>query len=531
MKRALPMIRLCVRTPRRLVVTLVAGILVAANVTAVTAATPAPVSGLSAPAILAAAATGTSDLASHPKELKYKELKFEVPDGSKYRYTLKNGIVAYVAEDHSLPLVNVAVLVRAGSFLEPAEKMGVASMTGSMMRQGGTSKMKAEEFDEKVDFLAADISSSIGDTQGSATLNCLSTVLDPALDLFFDMMRAPAFQQSRLDVEKGNWIEEMKQRNDDAGSILGREWRWKMYGDTHFSSRQSTSANVEKIQREDLIEFHKNYWRPDSMILAISGDVNTKDVLANLDRRFTDWKVKGPAVPWPPPAPVFTPKPGLYHVEKDIPQGKVYIGHLGAKWDRWDNPDNFALMVMNDILGGGGFTSRITKKVRSDEGLAYSAGSRFGIETYWPGDFRVSYQSKNPTVALAAKYSLAEIRKLRESTVSDSELSTAKSSFIDTFPRSFESPARVARLFADDEYMGRPHSYWMNYQANIRKVTADDVLRVAKKYLDPDKMVFLVVGKWSEIEPGDADKRASMSEFGQVNHLPLRDPLTLKPMP
>jgi len=149
------------------------------------------------------------------------------------------------------------------------------------------------------------------------------------------------------------------------------------------------------------------------MIIAVSGDVNTRDVLANLERRFADWKTSGPAVPWPPTGPTFTPKPGLYHVEKDIPQGKVYIGQLGTRWDRWDNPDNFALMVMNDILGGGGFTSRITKKVRSDEGLAYSAGSRFSIGTYWPGDFRVSYQSKNETVALAAKYSLAEIDKLR----------------------------------------------------------------------------------------------------------------------
>lgn len=483
------------------------------------------------PSFVQAAASAPSGVAAHPRDLKYKDLKFDVPDGNTYRHTLKNGIVAYVAEDHALPLVNISVLVRVGAFLGPSDKPGLAEMTGELIRLGGTSTMKAEEFDEKTDFLAAEISSSIGDTQGSASLNCLSTVLDPALDLFFDMMRAPGFQQSRLDVEKGNWIEEMKQRNDDAGSILGREWRWMIYGDTHFSTREATRVEVEGLTREDLVEFHKKYWRPDSMILAISGDVNTKEILANLDRRFRDWKVKGPAVPWPPPAPAFTPKPGLYQVEKDIPQGKVYIGHLGSRWDRWDNPDNFALMVMNDILGGGGFTSRITKKVRSDEGLAYSAGSRYGIDTYWPGDFRISFQSKNPTVALAAKYSLAEVRTLREAPVPPDELTTSKNSFIDTFPRNFESPARVARLFADDEYMGRPHSYWQSYQASIRKVSADEVLRVAKKYLDPDKVVFLIVGKWSEIEPGDADKRASMAEFGQVRHVPLRDPLTLKPMP
>ena len=480
----------------------------------------------------AAARTALLGVPSHPKDLTYHDLKFEVPDANKYRFKLKNGIVAYVAEDHALPLVTVTVLVRAGSFLEPADKIGLASITGSMMRDGGTEKMSAEEFDEKVDFLAADISSFVGDTQGGASLNCLSSVLDPSLDLFFDMMRSPRFQQSRLEVEKGNRLEDMKQRNDDAGRILGREWRWLMYGETHFASRQSTNKNVDAITRDDLVEFHRKYWRPENMILAIGGDVNAKEVLASLDRRFAGWKTQGPAVPWPPPAPSFAPKAGLYHVEKDIPQGKVYIGHLGTKWDRWDNPDNFALMVMNDILGGGGFTSRITKKVRSDEGLAYSAGSRFGIETYWPGDFRVSYQSKNPTVALAAKYSIAEIKRLREEPVTEEELTTSKNSFIDTFPRSFESPARVARLFADDDYIGRPHAYWQAYRDNIRKVTAAEVQRVAKTYLSPDKLVFIVVGKWSEIESGDADKRASMAEFygGQVAHIPLRDPLTLKPM-
>src|SRR4029434_3347440 len=119
-------------------------------------------------------------------------------------------------------------------------------------------------------------------------------------------------------------------------------------------------------------------------------------------------QARGHAAPWPPPAPGFTPKPGLYHVEKDIPQGKVNIGHLGTWWDRWDNPDNFGLMVMNDILGGGGFTSRITKKVRSDEGLAYGASSNFSIGDFYPGIFRIGYASKNPTVALAAKISMEE---------------------------------------------------------------------------------------------------------------------------
>jgi len=186
---------------------------------------------------------------------------------------------------------------------------------------------------------------------------------------------------------------------------------------------------------------------------------------------------------------------------------------------------------MNMILGGGGFTSRITKQVRSNEGLAYSAGSRFGIGAFWPEEFRIFYQTKNATVAFAAKLSLAEVRSLQEQPVTDEELSVAKSSFIDTFPQSFESAGQIARTFARDDQMGRPHSYWQSFRDNIRKVTAADVQRVARAYLHPDAIVFLVVGKWSEIEPGDPDGRASMKELfgGKVTHLPLRDPLTLQP--
>ncbi len=471
---------------------------------------------------------------NRPEGLQFRDLKFDVPKAEQYRHKLSNGVVVYVAEDHALPLVTVSVVVRAGSFLEPATKAGLASLTGAMMRKGGAGKMTAEDFDEKADFLAADLASSTGETQGGASLNCLSSVLDPSLDLLFAMLRAPRFQQDRLDVEKSDRLEELKQRNDDAGTILSREWAWLLYGEDHFSSRQITQQTLDSITRDDLVSFHRQYWRPENMIVSVSGDVNTKRALAGLEKRFAGWKTMGTTVAWPPPAPAYTPKPGLYQVEKDIPQGKVQIGQVSTKWDRWDNPDNFALMVMNDVLGGGGFTSRITKKVRSDEGLAYSAGSRYNIGAYYPLDYRIAFQSKNPSVALAAKLSLAEVAKLKEEKVSEDELKTSKASFIDTFPRSFESPARVVNLFATDDYMGRPHTYWVNYRENVRKVTADDVLRVAKKYLaDPDKVVFLVVGKWSEIVDGDPDHRASMQEFfgGQVVHLPLRDPLTLKPMP
>src|SRR4029078_4753394 len=148
---------------------------------------------------------------------------------------------------------------------------------------------------EKAAFLAADISSFAGDTQAGATLNCLSTALDDSLDLFFDMLRSPGFQQSRIDVAKGNMLEEMKQRNDDAGTIIGREWRWLLYGDTDFTTRHSTGKTLDAITRQDMVDFHKAYWRPENMILAIGGDVDPKAIIAKLDQSFAGCEAQGPA--------------------------------------------------------------------------------------------------------------------------------------------------------------------------------------------------------------------------------------------
>ena len=481
------------------------------------------------------ALTGASlaQVAQHPKLLTYPAFNFDVPKAEAFRVKLKTGQAAYIAEDHSLPLVNVSITVRAGAWLDPANKPGVASLTGAMMRDGGTDRATAEQFDEEIDFLAADVNSYIGGTQGGASLNCLSKDLEKGLDLLFEMMTKPRFQADRLKVQKSTILEDMKQRNDDAGTILNREWGWLMYGQEHFAPREQTQAELEAITQQDLIDFHNMYWRPEQMIIAASGDLDKAKLVAALEKRFAAWKPTGPMAKtaWPPPAPKHTPKPGLYLVEKEIPQGKVYIGHLGAQWDaKWSNTDNFALQVMNDILGGGGFTSRITKRVRSDEGLAYSAGSRFGIDNYWPGTFRVSYQSKSPTVALAAKLSLEEIEKIRTQVVPEEELNTSKNSFIDTFPQTFQSKAAIVNAFAIDEYIGRPHVYWQTYRDIMRKVSAEDVRRVAQQYLKPDQLVMLVVGKWADIEPGDEGKRATMKEFfgGKPTVLPLRDPLTLK---
>jgi zinc protease len=369
---------------------------------------------------------------------------------------------------------------------------------------------------------------SANETFTTATMNCLKSNLDESLRLFVEMLRAPAFDQGRLETAQARQIEALKQRNDDAASILGREWKRLVYGPGHFEAAEPTGATVAAISRDKLAALHKRIFHPGNAIVAVSGDFDEQEMLGRLAKAFTGWERGGVAPDPAPPTAVL--EPGLYHVPKKIPQGKVVIG--GRSIVR-DDPDAIPLLLLNEILGAGGFTSRLMQQVRSNEGLAYSVRSAVTPRVAYPGDFRAGFESKNATVALAAKIVRDEIRRIREEKVSAEELETAKRALVETFPRQFESKPAMLRLFVNDEWTNRPKDFWRTYRRRVEAVTADDLLRVAKEHLDPEKMAILVVGDWEEIAPGDLTKRASMNDFfgGRVKHLSLRDPLTLEPLP
>jgi predicted Zn-dependent peptidase len=488
------------------------------------------IGGLLLPLLLSAAAQA---IPARPEELRFDELRFELPDPARFRRELPNGVLLYAARDSTFPLVSLRIQLRQGSYLEPGDKVGLAGLTGTLLRTGGTARLDPGAFDEEVEFLAAGISAFGGDSRSGANLDCITPVLDEALDLFFEMLRHPRFDDGRLGVEKETILEAMRQRNDDPESILSREWDWLLEGETFYRSRRMAKAHLDAIQREDLVQFHRNYWRPENMIVSVSGDIEPDGFAAKIESYLSDWPGGGAPAEWPPPQPSFKPRPGAYHAEKDIPQGTVLLGHSVPRWTDWANPERAALQIMDHILGGSGFTSRITKRIRSDEGLAYDASSSFAFDALGPGSFTVSFQSKNDTVALAASIALDEIERIRNEPASDEEIALAQASLVETFPRRFESAAQIAGTYAGDAFIGRSHDYWETWREQVEAVTADDVLRAAKKYLKPEEIVFLVVGKWAEIEKGDAEGRARMKDLfgGQITHLPMRDPLTLKALP
>ena len=480
------------------------------------------------PAALVAQTGPQQGIPTHPRELKYTPLTYNPPKRDRYRHVLSNGMVVYAVEDHDLPLVNISTLVRTGAYLEPADKVGLAALVGSQMRAGGTAKMTAEQFDEAADFLAAQISSGVGSTQGNANLNLLAKDIDKGLALYMDMLRTPAFQEDRLKLAKSQILQAMERRNDNTTTNEAREWGRHLYGSEHFSTKDMTKASLDSITRQDLVDFHQKYFQPGGFIIAASGYFKTPELLAKLEAAFKGWPSNKLAVP-DVPKPTQTPVAGIYTINKpDVNQGRVSIGHIGSTRD---NPDSYAIEIMNDILGGGGFTSRIMSRVRSHEGLAYSAGSSYGMGVYYPGTFRASFQSKSATASQAIRIVLDEINRIRTAKVSAEELETAKNASIETFPRIFATAAQIAGTFAQDEYTKRPADYWDTYRQRIAAVTADDVQRVAQKYLDPSKLVILVVGNIDDITKGNPDhpeySLTKLAATCQIRRIPLPDPLTM----
>ncbi len=474
---------------------------------------------------LAAAPAAAQQLPKRPEQIAFKPLVFNAPKAADYRHVLSNGVVVYLAPSKELPLIDLGMTFKGGGYLEPSDKVGLASMTTELMRTGGTEGLAPAELDEKLDFLATNIVIGARDTTCTASIDCLSANFDESLTLLMDMLLRPRFDEGKMKISVDESMEGMKQRNDDADPILSREWNMALYGEDHFEGRQATEASIRAITRDDMKAFAARVFNAGNVIVSVSGDFEVKDMLAKLEKAFAAWP-SGERMA-DPPAPVAKLVPGVYHVEKEIPQGKVYIG---ARSITRDDPDYFAALVMNEILGGGGFTSRIMKTVRSDEGLAYSAGSGLDAGVWYPGEFRAGFQSKSATVALAIKLIQNEFNRMRTTEVSAEELEVAKQSFIETFPRSFESKPSMLGIFVADEWTGRDPAYWQTYRDNVAKVTAADVKRAANRLLDFDKMAVFVVGDWDAIAPGDPTGRARMADFfdDKAEHLPLRDPMTMQ---
>lgn len=441
---------------------------------------------------------------------KFKPLNFVPPKVD--RVVMENGMILYLLEDHNLPLFNITARIRTGAVYEPLEKAGLASLTGYVMRSGGTISMPADKMNEELEFMAASVETSIDRESGSASLSTLKKDIDKGLKIFADVLMNPAFPEDKIKMRKDEVIESIRRENDNPTQIAHREFRRIMYDSKHPYSRkvEGTLEAIEKITRNDIVAFHKKFFYPNNIILGVSGDFNKEEIIKKLNEVFAGWKKEDIHFPEVPKVGKHFEK-SVHYVYKDINQANVIMGHLGI---HRKSPDYFPVMIMNFILGGGSFTARIPGRIRSDEGLAYSAFSAFQTARD-TGMFFVSCQTKLESTSRAISIALEELDRIRKKPVDTEELSLAKETFMNQFVFRFTTSASIVAQKVDIEYEDLPLNYLETYLENVQAVTRDDVQRVAKKYLHPDEIKILVVGNEERFDK-------PLDSFGKVNVIEMK---------
>lgn len=469
----------------------------------------------SAPA--GAAATATETAATPEPVRAYKQLKYpklhdlQIPDVQ--RVTLPNGMQLFLLEDRELPLVHVSAMIRTGSVYEPADKVGLASLTGTVMRTGGTESKTGDEIDEQLEQIAASVETGIGRSSGGASMSVLKEDVDTGLAVLADVLMHPAFRQDKIDLAKISARTMIARRNDNPGGIASREYAKLIYGADSVYARQTEYATIDGITRDDMVAFHKKYFHPNNTMMAVWGDFNAQQMVEKIKAAFQDWPKA--EVELPPVAKVQYDFPATVSAVRkdDMNQSIIRLGHIGTTLN---DPDYHALMVMNEILGGG-FTSRLFKNVRSRQGLAYSVGGACGADYDHPGMFTLACQTKLQSTVHATEAIIGEVKKMTQEEVTDEELALAKDSYLNSFVFNFDSKGQIINRLMTYAYYGYPADFLQKTKANVEKVTKADVLRVAKSHLQPDKLQILIVGR-----PDACDK--PLSTLGTVKTIDIAIP-------
>ena len=446
------------------------------------------------------------------KQLKYPTLgQIVIPQVK--RVTLANGMQVFLLEDHELPLVSLSALIRTGSVYEPADKIGLAAVTGTVMRTGGTTSKTGDQIDEQLEQIAASVETGIGLNVGGASMSVLKEDVDTGLSILADVLMNPAFREDKIELAKITYRSSIARRNDFPFSIAVREYTKLIYGPESVYARHTEYATIDNITRDDLVAFHKKFFHPNNTTLAVWGDFNAEQMTKKIEEAFKAWD-KADAKPAPVPQVEYEFRPTVNVIQKqDMNQSCICLGHIGGMMN---DPDYFALLVMNEILGGS-FTSRLFKNVRSRMGLAYAVFGVYSADYDHPGGFYVGCQTKSKSTAQAIRAMSEEVRKITEAEVTDEELALAKEGYLNSFVFNFDSKAEIVRRLMIYHYFGYPEDFLQKTKENVEKVTKADVLRVARKHLQPDKMQILAVGR-----PQDFDE--PLSVFGQVREIDITIP-------
>ncbi|HKS22529.1 MAG TPA: insulinase family protein [Thermoanaerobaculia bacterium] len=464
---------------------------------------------------LAAALVAAAPLAAQVQSYKdiktpaLHPLKIEQPK----RIQLANGMVIFLLEDHELPLIRGSARIRGGGRDVPADKVGLISILGESWRTGGTESKTGDQLDDLLEARAARLETSGSDDSTTVGFNLLKGDFDFVFPLFVDLLQHPAFRQEKIDLAKTRLNTTISRRNDDPAGIANREAIRLAYGAESVYARDDEYATVAAVTRDDVLAFHKRFVHPNNIILGMVGDFDAAAMEQKLRAAFESWP-KGPQASRVAPSDIHPAKPGVYFIGKDdVTQSNIAIVGPGIVRN---NPDWYAVAIMNEIFGGG-FSSRLLNEIRSNRGLAYAVGGGISAPYDHPGVFRTAMGTKANTTIESVDALRGEINKLVEKPITAQEVADAKEAILNAFVFTFDSKQKLLNQQMLLEFYGYPSDYFQRYAANIEKVTPADVERVAKKYISPNQLAVLVVGKEKDFEK-------PLSSLGEVQKIDITIP-------
>jgi predicted Zn-dependent peptidase len=425
----------------------------------------------------------------HPTKLQFPEVEFHPRKPE--RIVCDNGMVVYFLADPSAPLLRMRGMIHAGSLCESSPETGLASLTASMLRLGGSTLTSATEMNRTLEYVGATLETSGSRDTANISLSVLPKDQDLGIRLMAEILRHPAFPEDKLRQRKAEVFDELRRQQDDPMEITRKEFRKLVFGDHPYGrDLLGTVETLNTFQPADLQRWHQTWYHPDRMILCVAGDFELTELQGLLEKYLGDWQRGNKPVSYP--SPQVTQAAGKrYFIAKELNQSTVRIGHLAVAWN---NPDRIPLEVLNFILGDGGFSSRLFQKVRNEGGYAYAVRSEFE-ESLLMGQFLAFLQTKAEKTVAATQLTGEIIRNLVEKgDVTEEELNLARQSKLNDFVFMFETPFDNALLHAQLEYYGLPADYLATFREKVAKVTVEDLRRVAKQYLRPEALTILILG-------------------------------------
>ncbi|HSM80690.1 MAG TPA: pitrilysin family protein [Nodosilinea sp.] len=432
----------------------------------------------------------------HYDELEFPALRdIEIP--AYERYELANGLVVYLLEDHELPLVSGSATFRTGSRFEPADQVGLASLTGDAMRLGGTTTLDGDSLNQQLEQRAASIETTIDTSEGVASFSALSEDTEAVFGLFADVLQRPAFAEDKIDLLKRQYSGSIARRNDDPDGITSREFRKLVYGAESPYARTVEYSTLAAIDRESMQRFYQASVRPEQTILGIVGDFDSAQMKQWIAAYFGDWQQAGAGLDLTLPE-VEQGRAGIFMVSQpQLTQSYIQLGHLGGQLDY---PDHAALSVLNEVLNG--FSGRLFNEVRSRQGLAYSVYALWAPRYDYPGLFIGGGQTRSEATVPFIQSTLGEISRVRTNPISAVELAQAQDAVLNSFVFNFQSPSQTLSRLIRYDYYGYPQDFVFQFQDQVRQTTAPEILAAAQARLTPEQLVVLVVGNPADIQPG-----------------------------